>query len=479
MINKEYIDDICNVFNEDEDKYTNTFDYNSFESLYKNNQIGGNTFKIKKTEISHYILPNKLKVVLLPLDNSTTITTGIFINTGSRHETKSYGIAHFLEHMTFKGTTNRTEEDLMIELDSIGAQYNAYTSYEYTIYYIAGNPNDIDSITNIIVDLHYNPTYPDNEISKERKVVLEELDMNLDNNARVLHNKMYESIYNNIDDTLKRPIIGYRETVEKLTRKDIIDYREKNYRTDNSFLMCCGNFNKNKYLELLCKIFKINIKDIKEIEYNPVDMDDKLILRKKDNSPHLIKYEKDINQSIIKFLFNCTDIYSRWNPTTLLLTDILSNGFSSRLFNLLRNKNGITYYNNCNLVNYSDDGHFVITVGVDPNEVDKTIKLIIGELEGLQNQLNKIEEKELNRAKKQNETALLFDFKDSYDYFMFYGMRIMYKQPTYSLSRLYNQLEKVKVDNINKLCNKLLDKNNMYIGIIGKNINVKIDDYID
>jgi len=198
------------------------------------NLIGGSiTPKFKKTKLNLFTSKNNMDTLLIPLSNSNTITVGIFINAGSRQETEAFGIAHFLEHMTFKGTKKRTSESLMIELDSIGAQYNAMTGHEFTLYYISGDPRDSDTLIDIIIDLYLNPTYPEKDIEKERNVVIEELKMSEDSNHKTLSNALYKNLFNNLSDELSslgRPIIGFEDTIKKMNRLDIMKYRENNYK---------------------------------------------------------------------------------------------------------------------------------------------------------------------------------------------------------------------------------------------------------
>jgi predicted Zn-dependent peptidase len=203
------------------------------------------------------------------LPNSNTISIGIFIKAGSRQEDKTFGIAHFLEHMTFKGTTNITSEQLMLKLDMIGAQYNAMTGHEFTLYYISGNPTDIELILQIVIDLYLNPIFPETDIEKERNVVLEELRMNKDNNSRQLSHKIFNEIFKNAKDnliSLSRPVIGFKDTIEKLTRTDIIDYRNKHYKSSNCLLCISGNFNIDNTIKLVENNFNISY-IIPELEY--------------------------------------------------------------------------------------------------------------------------------------------------------------------------------------------------------------------
>jgi predicted Zn-dependent peptidase len=444
-------------------------------------QIGGGKNKIKKTKLLLYEMNNKSKntdklmnTLLIPLANSNTITVGIFIRAGSRQETNAFGIAHFLEHMTFKGTTKISSEQLMIDLDSIGAQYNAMTGHEFTLYYISGNPDDIELLLNIIIDLYLDPTYPIKDIEKEKNVVLEELRMNNDNNHRQLTNKLYKMLFENTDstlETLSRPIIGYKDTIKDLNRDDILNYRKKNYIGSNCLLCVSGNFNRNDVISIIEKgfnsklskikfdsnLFKQNIKS--SFEINSI----------KQIQPNIIKYihiEKDINQTIINFVFNAFDTYNSNNFGIDLICDILSNGFSSRLFNLLRNKMGVSYYNNTNSRTFNDIGQVIISVGVDHVSVLDTIREIINELKQIK--LNGITETELEKAKKQNETSLLFHFKDPFEYLMHFGMNYLIEKPLYNISTILELIKNIKLVDINTLCHKIFNKNNFIIGTIGK-----------
>jgi len=442
-----------------------------------NNQIGGDFDKMK---LHLYKMKNSkndkklMKTLLIPLSNSNTITVGIFIKAGSRQEINNYGIAHFLEHMTFKGTNNISSTELMIKLDSIGAIYNAMTGHEFTLYYISGNPADMELLLNIIIDLYIDPIYPLEDIEKEKNVVLEELRMNDDNNKRQLLNKLYDTMFSKTDSELKtlyRPIIGYINTITKFNRDDIIAYRENNYIGSNCLLCICGNFNRRDVVPIIEKKFKTTLlkKKIKINLFESNIKSDFEINSICNIRPDIIKYthiEKDINQTIINFIFNTYDTYNENNTALDLICDILSNGFSSRLFNLLRNKMGVSYYNSSSTTNFKDIGQIIISVGVDHISVLDTIKGIINEFKDIK--LNGISEIELSKAKKQNETGLLFQFKDPFEYLMHYGMNFLIKKPLLNIPTLSNLINNVTLIQINTLFKKIFIKDNLIIGTIGK-----------
>lgn len=459
-----YFEDITNLLNND---YTN---------MHGGNAIKNHTI-FKKTKVLAYDMKKNngdkgMDTLLIPLPNSNTVTVGIFIRAGSREEddTTSYGIAHFLEHMTFKGTVSRTSEKLMLELDSIGALYNAMTGHEFTLYYISGNPTDIKLLLDIIIDLYLHPTYPDKDIEKERNVVLEELRMNQDQNHKVLTTNIFKELYSDYIDELARPIIGYKETIKNLTRNNIINYRNQNYMESNCLLCVSGNFDKvdviKKIEELFCAKL-MNVKLSPDIFKNSIDKEKKIkpLLSFKKNMKKYINVSKNVNQNIIYFIFNSYNTYNKYNVILDLITDILSNGFTSKLFDLLRNKMGVSYYNNSYNRNFKDTGHFIISVGVDGKSVVKTIDGILKELTKLAE--NGITENELNKAKKQNETSLLFQFKDPYEYLMYYGMNYLIKYPLYNLTDIMNNIEKVSLDDINNMIKELFKKSNLFIATLG------------
>lgn len=442
-------------------------------NIFRNNleMHGGGKKKIddfKKTELKIYNMQNGMKTLCIPLSDANTISVGIFINAGSRNEKEAFGIAHFLEHMTFKGTNKRSSDALMNELDSLGAIYNAMTAHEFTLYYISGDPRDSDKLIDIVIDLYKNPTYPNEDIDKERNVVLEEQRMNEDNYHRCLSNKLYEEMFKNSMVDLSRPIIGYKNTIKKFTRNDIIKYRNKNYQPSNCVLCISGKFDINdmlsnieKYLDT--KLTEMNITSnlyheniINTLEIDPLD---KSIQRH-------IHINKDINQTIINFVFNSYNTYNKHEEITDLLSDILSNGFSSRLYNLLRNKLGVSYYNNSILRSFNDVGQYIISVGVEHKSVLKTITAILNELKNIVKY--GITKEELNKAKKQNETSLLFQFKDPYEYLMYYGMHVLIGKPLYNLSDMLSNIENITLDDIKNTTRETFKSGNIIIGTIGQ-----------
>ena len=446
--------------------------YTIYDMIEKQNNISqSDTTSQSNILLSSNETNRLMKTLLIPLLNSNTITVGIFINAGSRQETEAYGIAHFLEHMTFKGTNVRSSEDLMLELDSLGANYNAMTGHEFTAYYISGDPRDIEKFLDIIIDLYLIPTFPESDIIKERNVVLEEQRMNEDSTSRTLTNAIFKELYDTTKPDMARPIIGYPETISVFNRNDIINYRKRNYNGSNCLLCVSGNFDKDeviKHIEIKFNTMLVKISAQENLFFDTIkkDMNIQPILTIKPNIKRHINIDKDIKQTVINFTFSGINANNYYLNHLELLSDILSNGFSSRLFNLLRNKMGVSYYNNSFARTFEDCGQFIITVGVEHNSVLMTIKGILEELKNIKQ--NGLTEAELSKSKKQNETSLLFQFKDPYEYLMYYGMNYLKSKPMYNITDMLENIESVTLNDLNMLVRNLFTSNNLIIGTIGK-----------
>lgn len=440
--------------------------------------IGGanNHSKFKKTKLYLYeMIKNNvdkpMSTLLIPLLNANTVTVGVFIKAGSRQEREHFGIAHFLEHMTFKGTKKYSSDEIMNNLDNIGANYNAMTGHEFTLYYISGDPRDIELMLDIIIELYQYPLYPEDDIKKECNVVLEELRMNEDNNQRQLTNMIYKTLFENIDDSMARPIIGFKETIGKMNRNQIINYRNINYLPSNCLLTVSGNFDMNLIKKHIEDKFDINLNH-KKIKHNfnhkniqrDIHINDIITINPK--IKRHIHIQKDINQTIINFVLSSYNSYNINNVGADLLCNILSSGFSSRLFDLLRNKLGVSYYNNSFNRYFSDSGQMIISVGVDHQYIIKTIKAILAELKNIVHK--GITEEELAKAKKQIVTGLLFQFKDPYEYLMHFGMDILYKKPLQNISDIIIETENVTMNDMHVIIKQLFRRNNIIIGTIGK-----------
>jgi len=395
------------------------------------------------------VLPNKMRILLIPTEKHQTCVASIFVKVGSRYESKTNnGISHFLEHMLFK------DKNLVERLDCLGAKYNAETSYETTHYYIYGNKNDYLEFIEIIAKIYNNQEFKQQEVEKEKKVIIEELNMLLDNSDEIINDAINKKLFNN--SSLQFPIIGTKNNIKSFTKKNLEDYYKKHYVPPNTLFVLCGNFNEKKALAKIEEQFnKIKYSDTKDYLLN----EPKAIIQKEPKL-HLLK-EDLISQTNIMITYRAPSDSNNNKLYYDIIGDILSSGCSSRLFKLLRNKLGISYYNYSYLLDYSYEGVFIINVGVDHRRTKECIKELLQEIKELRDK--GITDDELEKSKRIRETNYLLALDNPLEIVNYFGQLELF-----NLKNIMENLNKIKKQDINKILNKLFLDKNLNIFIHGK-----------
>ncbi|MFA6797568.1 MAG: pitrilysin family protein, partial [Candidatus Paceibacterota bacterium] len=202
------------------------------------------------------VLKNGLRIITIPMKDNPTATVLVLVEAGSKYEKKeNNGISHFLEHMCFKGTTNRpTSMDISKELDGIGSHYNAFTSQEHTGYYAKADYKNIDKILDVVSDMYLNPVFPEQEIEKEKGVIIEEINMYLDLPKAVVQDEFFKLLYG--DQPAGWNIAGPKENVKNMKRSDFIDYRSKHYVASSTTVVVAGKIKEADVFKKVTKLFK-------------------------------------------------------------------------------------------------------------------------------------------------------------------------------------------------------------------------------
>tara|TARA_Y100000780_G_scaffold231939_1_gene259904 strand:+ start:526 stop:1803 length:1278 start_codon:yes stop_codon:yes gene_type:complete len=411
-------------------------------------------YKIKET-----IFKNKMKLISLPV-KSELVSIGIFVNIGSRYETKdNHGIAHFLEHMMFKGTKNLTYDKIAEKLDSVGASYNAGTSYEYTYYYIYGHIEHLELFIKIILDIFFNPTFTNETISSERNVVLEEYRMSRDDNVDILYNIVHNHIFSN--SNLSRNILGTEESIRSLNKQKLKSFREKYYTPNNSIISLIGDY-KNDHIKLIEKI-------VNRYPYKKTTLDLKINKQIKHKQNGIFyKHKNDLNQTNLMIVFKSFDKFNSNNEKITLLEHILSSGSSSRLFNLLRNRHGITYFSYASNMAFLKEGLFMIHIGVDNKKLLLAINSILEELHNLKQ--NGITDNELIKAKNIQNTNYALSLQTPNNISQYYGLiELFHNSQDYTYSKVKKRYNQITKEDINNIIKTIFKKENMNIFIYGCN----------
>jgi len=397
-------------------------------------------------------LNNGLTVIFVNNPNFYLTTGMIIVKTGSINESKDInGISHFLEHLVFKGTKDYpTSKDLIINLESNGINYNAFTSYEYTGYHLTSMGSNINTVIKMLSQFFFEPIFNPKDIEIERGVIISEMNMNNSDNSRKVYNNLIKSMFPNLFE-----IIGNEKIIKSLKKEDFENYHSKYYIPANSLLIISGNL-EHLNTDLLKHVFDIKIqkkepKQIKQSQQLKEIGTKRINVHKTNDSQSQIMigfrtFGRQINKDNIKM--------------EILLT-VIARGFSSKLMRLLRDKNGWSYFVNANQSIFEKYGFITIHFNCENQFVYKAIYQAIKQLINFD-----ITETELNIAKNYLTGKLAEDFQNSMDFALNYGLEYLLNNKINTFDDLREDINNVSIDDLNEK-KKYLTVNNCWISIIG------------
>jgi len=401
-------------------------------------------------------LPNGLTVIVVPMKDSPTVTVLTMVATGSEYEREQEsGISHFLEHMCFKGTTKRPRSiDMSLELDNMGAQNNAFTSFEYTGYYAKAHPKHTDKLIDIISDLYLNPTFPETELEKEKGVIIEEMNMYADLPQRKVHEVFGELLYGNTP--AGRSILGAKDVIKKATQKDFIEYRAQHYVSKATTVIVAGNVSEKGVFSLVSKSFK-------DIKNTPKRKKEKVLAPLK--GPRMALQHKATDQTHMVIGFPTFKVTDKRNTTLSVLNTILGEGMSSRLFQKLREDMGVCYYARSGSSEFTDHGEFTVSAGVNPNRVPEVITAILEEFTKLKATL--VTAQELAKAKEYyaGNMAMALESSDAVAHYV--GDQALNHKKIQTPQEIEKKLRAVTAKQIQTLAKQIFTTENLYLAIVG------------
>lgn len=408
-------------------------------------------YKLKK-------LDNGLRVVFVPLPEVEAVTVTVWVGVGSRFEKdKVSGISHFLEHMVFKGSKKRPSAHEIAEaVDSIGGEFNASTSKEWTNFYIKTRAANLETAFDVLSDMVLNPLIKEEDLEREKGVIVEEIGMYEDTPLWKIGDVFENLIFKG--NNLGRDIIGTRETVTSVTRDDFLDYRKTHYGSRNIVVTVSGGTNHKDIAKLTEKYFKGLTKKDQE-KYQK--------FTKKQKSPRTLLYPKKKEQAhfIIGFYAGKRGGKDRFAES--VLTSILGGGMSSRLFTEVREKRGLAYAVRASKERYMDTGHIQFYAGVDPQRIEEATKVIIDQVYGLRDGKYKIDKKELNKAKEYVKGHLALSLEDTKNVNRFFGVQELLLDKMITPEDVYEGVDKVSLDDVMRVANKILVPEGLNLAIIG------------
>lgn len=400
-------------------------------------------------------LKNGLRIVLVPLQGNQTVTAMVLVEAGSNYEDKKVnGISHFLEHMCFKGTENRTCTQITFELDAIGAESNAFTGNEYTGYYAKSETRHLPKLISVLSDIYLNSTFPADEIEKEKGVIIEEINMYEDMPHRAVHEVFESLLYG--DTPAGRTILGPREGIRAMTRENFVAYRAAHYHPQSTVVVVTGGFTKKTALDLIKKEFS-GMKTGKK--------QGKPAVVEKQKQPQVAVQAKKSDQTHLVLGFRTVGLHDSQNWALSVLTTALGQGMSSRLFKKLREDMGVCYYVRAGLSAYTDHGVLSISSGVATDRLEEATEAILNEVKWfIHNDLSK-EELAKVKALKLGQIAMGLESSDSYA--DFYGFQELHHEKIMSAKQQAKKIAAVTAKDVRAAAKKFFVQKHLSMAVVG------------
>ena len=401
-------------------------------------------------------LSNNLKFILVPQKGVYSVSFLVLVKIGTKYETKKIeGISHFIEHMVFKGTKRRPQAFLISkEIEGMGGEFNAFTSKNFTGFWIKIPQKKEEIALDLLVDILRNPLFDEKEIEKERQVILEEIKMTKDTPTKYIHDLWENLIFEKTP--LGFDILGNIQTVSQIKREDLLSFFEKFYTASNMVLAVAGNFQK-KIKKKIEKYFG----KIKKGKSFPKKL--KLSFK---NKKRFLFYQKETNETHLGVGVRCAGAFSKEKYPLSLLALILGGNMSSRLFQKIREKEGLCYYISTDYIPYPEIGSLVTFLGTSPQFAKKALSLIIEEYEKIKKE--GVSENELQRAKEYLKGKILLSLEDTEEIAHFYGTQLLLEKKILTPEKKIKEIEKVKKEDIKKCAQKYFKKNSLFGVCIGK-----------
>jgi predicted Zn-dependent peptidase len=385
-----------------------------------------------------------------------SVSIGVWLTRGSRDETAEQGgIAHFVEHMLFKGTAARTAEDIAQAIDSIGGQLDAFTAKEYASYYIKVLDEHLPLAIDILADIVRNPAFSADDIEREKKVVLEEIKMVEDTPDDLVHELFTQGFWE--DHPLGRPILGTKETVESFTAESLRDYFRGAYTARNLIVSAVGNLEHERVRELVdAKFGSLTTSG------EPVPTEAPRV------SPKILVRNKELEQShlclgVSSYPQNHDDRYSSY-----ILNTLLGGSMSSRLFQNVREKRGLAYAVFSGLSAYRDAGSFTVYAGCSNEAVGEVIDLVVEELRGVKNA--PVPDAELQRAKDHLKGSLMLSLENTASRMSHLARQEIYFDRQFGLDDTLAGIERVTAGDVQRVAVDLFTNGSVSATVLG-NVN--------
>lgn len=406
-------------------------------------------------------LPNGVKVITETMPHVRSVSAGVWVGTGSRRETaERNGVSHFIEHMLFKGTTTRSAEDIARSVDSVGGNLDAFTAKEMTCFNTKVLDEHLPVAMDVLGDLVLNPRFDPDDIEKEKGVVLEEIKMDADSPDYLVHEIFSANFWK--DHPLGRPILGTRETVKALNREQIEQYYREVYTPENLLVTAAGNLDHDRLAALVGERFG-NLKPAGAVPVSAAPVT---------HSRIALRSKKELEQVHLCLGVPSYPIPHEDRFHCYVLNTLLGGGMSSRLFQKIREKQGLAYSVYSDLNPYTDSGCLLVCAGTSIESVRKLIASVMREFSDLK--ANLVPAEELRRAKDHLKGSLMLSLESTSARMSNLARQEMHFHRFFTLDELLDSIEKVTAEDIQRVAREFFDPKLLCLTVLGNLDGLKI-----
>ncbi len=421
--------------------------------------MGRHNVLYQEVEYTKHTLSNGLRLIIVPFENMESATVTVWANVGSRYEDPLVGgISHFLEHMVFKGSKKRpTAREIAESVDSIGGEFNAATSKEWTNFYIKSRVAVLDTAFDVLSDMVLNPFLKQDDINREKGVILEELALYEDTPTARIGDLFEQVIYEG--NNLGKDIIGTPKTIKATKKADFEKYRQQHYFAQNLLITVSGGVSESQALKLTEKYFgALHSKDLKE-EIGKFDHPQK--------SPKVLLKTQKKEQGHFMIGFLGTERGHKDRFVEAILATILGGGMSSRLFSEIREKRGLAYSVRTNTEHYRDTGYIETYSGVELSKIDEAVTVVLEQHYGISNNKFPISNKELRKAKEYLKGHMALSLEDTRVVNHFFGEEELLLGKMQTPEEVFKAIDKVNTEDILRVSKDLFKKDKLNLAVIG------------
>ena len=411
--------------------------------------------------IHRQVLPNGLTIISEEMKHIRSVSIGIWIKTGSRdEEAKSNGISHFIEHMVFKGTRHRSAEAIARQVDSIGGNLDAFTAKECVCFNVKVLDEHLPIAFDVLSDLVLNPVFAVEDIARERRVILEEIKMDEDNPDYLVHEIFTQNFWK--DHPLGKPILGTKETVKGFEQPLVLDLYQQRFTAGNFTIAAAGNLNHQPFVELVAKYFDRMKPTTNGFHGAPPKIVPRITLRNK----------KSLEQVQICVGVPSHPIAHEKRFASYVLNTLLGGGMSSRLFQNIRERQGLAYAIYSDLNPYRDTGCLSVYAGTSRESAAKVVQSIVSEFKKLKSE--PVPQEEVQRSKDQLKGSLMLSLESSTARMSNLARQDMYFDRFYGMDEVIEKIEVVTAEDVQAMANDFFQTESIAVTVLGNLDKLKI-----